>query len=81
MGVAWCILALEGRAAVEHEEEEVEEDEEDELNVPPAASVVAVALAVAAVLSVVAVVPLPGSRDAAVDTGDEGIWEGSSGWF
>lgn len=74
MGVAGCILALEGRAAVEHEEEEVEEDEEEELNVPSAA-------AVAAVLSVVAVVLLPGSRDAAVDTGDEGIWEGSSGWF
>lgn len=49
----------------------MEEDEEQEQNVPP----------VAAVLSVVAVAPLPGSRDAAVDTGDVGIWEGSSGWL
>lgn len=64
-------MALEGRAAVEQEEEQVEEDEEQEQNVPP----------VAAVLSVVAVAPLPGSRDAAVDTGDVGIWEGSSGWL
>lgn len=66
-------MALEGRAAVEQEEEEVEEDEdeEQEQNVPP----------VAAVLSVGAVVPLPGSRGVAVDTGGVGIWEGSSGWL
>lgn len=65
-------MALEGRAAVEQEEEEqVEEDEEQEQKVPP----------VAALLSVGALVPLPGSRDAAVDTGDVGIWEGSSGWL
>lgn len=64
-------MALEGRAAVEQEEEEVEEGEGQGQNVPP----------VAAVLSVGAVVPLPGSRDAAVDTGDVGIWEGSSGWL
>lgn len=68
-------MALEGRAAVEQEEEEVEEEEEHELNVPPAA-----AAAVAAVVSVGPVMPLLGSSDAAVDTGDEGIWEGSSGW-
>ena len=65
-------MALEGRAAVEQEEEEVEEDEEQEQNVPPVA---------AAVLSAGALVPLPGSRGAAVDTGDVGIWEGSSGWL
>lgn len=64
-------MALEGRAAAEQEEEEVEEDEEQEQNVPP----------VAAVLSVGAVVLLPGSRGPAVDTGDVGIWEGSSGWL
>lgn len=64
-------MALEGRAAVEQEGEEVEEGEGQEQNVPP----------VAAVLSVGAVVPLPGSRDGAVDTGDVGIWEGSSGWL
>ncbi len=64
-------MALEGRAAVEQEEEEVEEDEEQEQNVP----------SVAAVLSVGAVVPLPGSRGVAVDTGEVGIWEGSSGWL
>lgn len=62
-------MALEGRAAVEQEEEQVEQDEEQEQNVPP----------VAAVLSVGAVVSLPGSRDAPVDTGEVGIWEGSSG--
>lgn len=64
-------MALEGRAAVEQEEEEVEEDEEQEENVPP----------VAAVLSVGAVVPLACTRGVAVDTGDVGIWEGSSGWL
>lgn len=64
-------MALEGIAAVEQEEEEVEEDEEQEQNVPP----------VAAVLSVGVVVQLVGSRGAAVDTGDVGIWEGSSGWL
>lgn len=47
----------------------MEQDEEQEQNVPP----------VAAVLSVGAVVSLPGSRDAPVDTGEVGIWEGSSG--
>lgn len=64
-------MALEGRAAVEQEEEEVEEDEEEEQNVPP----------VVAVLSVGTVVPLPGSRGVTTDTGDVGIWEGSSGWL
>lgn len=49
----------------------MEEDEEQEQNVPP----------VAAVLSVGAEVQLAGSRGAAVDTGDVGIWEGSSGWL
>lgn len=46
----------------------MEEGEEHEQNVPP----------VAAVLSVGAVLPLPGSRDVVVETGDVGIWEGSS---
>lgn len=46
----------------------MEEDEEHEQKAPP----------VAAVLSVGAVVP---HRDVAVDTGDVGIWEGSSGWL
>lgn len=64
-------MALVGRAAVEQEEEHVEEVEEHEQNVPP----------VAAEQSVDAVVLLPGSRDAAVDTGDEGTWEGSKGWL
>lgn len=64
-------MALEGRAAVEQEEEEVEEDEEQGQNVPP----------VAAVLSVGTAVPPPGNRGVAVDTGDVGIWEGSSGWL
>lgn len=45
------------------------EDEEQEQN----------AVAVPAVLSVGAAVPPPGSRGAAVDTGDVGFWEGSSG--
>lgn len=57
-------MALEGRAAVQQEEEQVEEDEEQEQNVPPAA---------AAALSVGAVLPLPGSRDAAMDTEEGGI--------
>lgn len=64
MGAVGGILALEGRAAVEQEEEEVEEGEEHEHNAPP----------IAAMLSVGAVVPL------AVDTRDVGIWEGSGGW-
>lgn len=64
-------MALEGRAAVEQDDEQVEEDEEQEQN---AASVVVV-------VSMGATVPLPGSRDVAVDFGDNGIWEGSSGWL
>lgn len=64
-------MALVGRAAVEQDEEQVEEGEEQEQNAPPAA----------AALSVGAAVPLPGSKDVAVDTGDVGIWEGSSGWL
>lgn len=64
-------MALEGIAAVEQEEEEVEEDEEQEQNVPP----------VAAVVSVGAAVQVADSRGAAVDAGDVGIWEGSSGWL
>lgn len=51
----------------------MEEGEEQEQNAPPAAA--------AAALSVGAAVPLPGSIDVAVDTGDVGIWEGSSGWL
>lgn len=50
----------------------MEEGEEQEQNAPAAA---------AAALSVGAAVPLPGSKDVAVDTGDVGIWEGSSGWL
>lgn len=71
MGVVGGILALEGRAAVEQEEEQAEDEEDEGQNVPP----------VAALLSVGAVLPLPGSRDAAMDTGDVGFWEGSSGWL
>lgn len=64
-------MALEGRAAVEQEEDEVEEDEEEEQKVPPAV----------AMLSVGIVAPLPGGRGVTTDTGDVGIWEGSSGWL
>lgn len=61
-------MALEGRAAVEQEEEEVEEVAEQGQNAPPVAAVLSLAAAV------------PGSRDATMDTGGVGIWEGSSGW-
>ena len=64
-------MALEGRAAVEQDDEQVEEDDEQEQNAPPSP----------AVLSVDTVVPLPVSRDIDVDTGDAGAWEGSSGWL
>lgn len=71
MGFVGGILALEGRAAVEQEEEHVEDEEEQEQNVPP----------VAALLSAAAAVTLPGGGVAAMDTGDVGIWEGSSSWL
>lgn len=66
-------MALEGRAAVQQEEEQVEEDEEQEQNVDPTEA--------AAAQSVGAVLPLPGSRDAAMETEDVGIWEDSRGWL
>lgn len=69
VGGAGLILALEGRTAAEQDEEQAEEVEEQEQNVPPPT----------AVPSVGTEVPPPGSRDVVVDTGNVGIWEGSSG--
>ena len=64
-------MALEGRAAVEHEEEHEEQEEEQEQNVPP----------VALPLSVGTVVPGPGSSDPAGGIEVGGIWEGNRGWL
>lgn len=70
MGLVGRILALEGRAAVE-QDEQVEEGEEQEQNTPPVTVVVSVGMAG----------PPACSRGVAVDTGGAGIWEGSSGWL